>query len=94
MNLNEEQLDSITNAGRLLIPPSLVAISLEVDEMDFITEIRTPGTPVHKAYYSGYLEQLMETRVGIIKAARNGSNPALVEVLKLIQEVNLQLKYE
>lgn len=94
MNLNEEQLKSITNAGKLLIPPSLVAIDLEVDEMDFITDIRTPGTPAHKAYYSGYLEQLMETRVAIIKAARNGSNPALVEVLKFIQEVNLQLKYE
>ena len=94
MNLTEEQLESVRQSGELLIPPTLVAINLEVDEMDFLTDIRTPGTPIHLAYYTGYLNQLTETRVAIIKAARNGSNPAQMEVLKFIQEVNLQLKYE
>ena len=94
MNLTEEQLESVRQAGELLIPPTLVAINLEVDEMDFLVDIRTPGTPIHRAYYTGYLNQLTETRAAIIKAARNGSNPAQMEVLKFIQEVNLQLKYE
>lgn len=94
MNLTEEQLESVRQSGELLIPPTLVAINLEVDEMDFLVDIRTPGTPIHRAYYTGYLNQLTETRAAIIKAARNGSNPAQMEVLKFIQEVNLQLKYE
>ena len=94
MNLTEEQLESVRQAGEWLIPPTLVAINLEVDEMDFLVDIRTPGTPIHRAYYAGYLNQLTETRVAIIKAARNGSNPAQMEVLKFIQEVNQQLKYE
>lgn len=94
MNLTEEQLESVRQSGELLIPPTLVAINLEVDEMDFLVDIRTPGTPIHRAYYKGYLNQLTETRAAIIKAARNGSNPAQMEVLKFIQEVNLQLKYE
>ena len=58
MNLTEEQLESVRQAGELLIPPTLVAINLEVDEMDFLTDIRTPGTPIHRAYYTGYLNQL------------------------------------
>lgn len=94
MNLTEEQLESVRQSGELLIPPTLVAINLEVDEMDFLVDIRTPGTPIHRAYYTGYLNQLTETRAAIIKAARNGSNPAQMEVLKFIQELNLQLKYE
>lgn len=94
MNLTEEQLESVRQSGELLIPPTLVAINLEVDEMDFLVDIRTPGTPIHRAYYTGDLNQLTETRAAIIKAARNGSNPAQMEVLKFIQEVNLQLKYE
>ena len=35
MNLDEVQLETIRKAGTLLIPPSLVAINLEVDELDF-----------------------------------------------------------
>lgn len=94
MNLNEEQLEVVRKAGTLLLPPSLVAINLEVDELDFLNEVRTRQSPIHKAYYSGYLEQLSETRAAIIKSARNGSNPAQLEVLKFIQEITRQLKYE
>ena len=94
MNLDEVQLETICKAGTLLIPPSLVAINLEVDELDFMNEIRNRQSPVHKAYYSGYLEQLSETRAAIIKSARNGSNPAQLEVLKFIEEITRQLKYE
>ena len=53
MNLDEVQLETIRKAGTLLIPPSLVAINLEVDELDFMNEIRNRQSPVHKAYYSG-----------------------------------------
>lgn len=94
MNLNEEQLETIRKAGALLLPPSLVAINLEVDELDFLNEVRNRQSPIHKAYYSGYLEQLSETRAAIIKSARNGSNPAQLEVLKFIQEITRQLRYE
>lgn len=94
MNLSEVQLETIRKAGALLLPPSLVAINLEVDELDFLNEVRNRRSPIHKAYYSGYLEQLSETRAAIIKSARNGSNPAQLEVLKFIQEITRQLKYE
>ena len=94
MNLTEEQLESVRQAGVLLIPPTLVAINLEVDEMDFLVDIRTPGTPIHRAYYAGYLNQLTETRVAIIKSAQNGSNPAQQEMLKFIQNLERQIAYE
>lgn len=94
MNLTEEQLKEVRQAGLLLMPPSLVAINLEVDEDEFLMDIRSRHTPVHKAYYAGYLEQIAATRAAIIKSARNGSNPAQLEVLKFIQDVERRLNYE
>lgn len=94
MNLTQDQLSSIEEMAFRLIPPQLVALNIEVDELDFLYEIRVPGTMAHKAYYQGYLRQIMETREAIIKAAKNGSNPAQAELLKFMNEVNLHLKYE
>ena len=94
MNLTQEQLSSIEEMAYRLVPPQLVALNIEVDELDFLHEIRVPGTTAHKTYYQGYLRQIVETREAIIKAAKNGSNPAQAELLKFMNEVNLHLKYE
>lgn len=94
MNLTREQLDGVENMAYRLIPPYLIALNIEVDEMDFVHEVRVPGSEAHKAYYKGYLRQMLETREAIIKAAHNGSNPAQMELLNFMKEVNLHLKYE
>lgn len=94
MNLSEEQLECVQNMGYLLIPPKLCALNLEVDELDFLSEIRTPGSPIHKAYHLGYVRQLVDCRLAILKAARNGSNPAQAELLKYFEEAERHLKYE
>ncbi len=87
MNLNKEQLEQLEQMGYTLIPPQLAAINLEVNELEFLTELKTAGSGVRQAYYSGYLRQLVETRQAIVKAAHNGSNPAQVELLKLINRM-------
>lgn len=94
MNLTQQQLSSIEEMAYRLVPPQLVALNIEVDELDFLHHVRIPGTMSHKAYYQGYLRQIVETRESIIKAAKNGSNPAQAELLKFMNEVNLHLKYE
>lgn len=87
MNLTKEQREQLEKMGYTLIPPQLAAINLEVDELEFLTELKTVGSDVRQAYYSGYLHQLVETRQAIVKAAHNGSNPAQVELLKLINRM-------
>lgn len=93
MHITSEQLNAIEEYAYRLFPPSIIAISLEVDESDLLEEIRSTGTPVHVAYYKGYIRQLDETRTDTIKAARNGSNPAQIELLKFIRETQNELKY-
>ena len=92
--MTEEQHKSIEDCAYRLISPSLIAINIEVDEIDFLTQLRTPGTQVHESFYRGYMKQLIETREAIIKTAQNGSNPAQMELLKFFREINNQLMYE
>ena len=87
MNLTKEQREQLDQMGYTLIPPQLAAINLEMDELEFLTELKTVGSEVRLAYYCGYLRQLVETRQAIVKAAHNGSNPAQVELLKLINKM-------
>ncbi|MBR4533093.1 MAG: hypothetical protein IKO85_00895 [Bacteroidaceae bacterium] len=87
MNLNKEQREQLEQMGYMLIPPQLAAINLEMDELEFLTELKTVGSEVQKAYYSGYIRELVETRQAIVKAAHNGSNPAQVELLRLINRM-------
>ena len=67
MNLTTEQLKSIEDLAYRLIVPELVAINIGVDEIDFLHEVRIPGTDARNAYYKGYLKQMIETREAIIK---------------------------
>ncbi len=93
MNLNTEQREQLEQMGYALITPELAATNLEVDELEFMTELRTVGSEVRRAYYRGYIRQLTETRQAIIKAAHNGSNPAQLELLKLINRLQNSLNH-
>lgn len=86
MNLTKEQLDMVKKLAERTLPAVLIASALEVDEVDFVDEICTPGTPARKAYFSGMMQQIIETREAVIKSARNGSNPALNELLSFIRK--------
>lgn len=94
MNLNEDQLKAIEDLAYRLVTLSLIAINIGVDELDFIQEVRTPGTRARAAFYRGYLRQLIEVRNALIKSAKNGSNPAQMELLNFIKDVNNSLQYE
>lgn len=91
MNLNTEQLEQLEQMGYALITPETAAINLEVDEVELREDIRKVGSPARRAYYRGYLRQLMETRNAIIKPAHNGSNPAQLELMKMIRTMKMAL---
>lgn len=86
MNLTKEQIDRVKNLAYRTMTTRVIANALEVDEVDFVDEVCTPGTPARKAYLSGMMQQMLETREDIIKAARNGSNPAQSELLRFLEK--------
>lgn len=94
INITKDQSDAITEMAYNLIAPFMCAINIEVAEQDFIEDLRTPGAPIRNAYYIGYIRQLTELRISLIKSAHNGSNPAITELLKIIQSVQNHLSYE
>ena len=94
MNLTKEQLETVEELAYRLITPDLVAINLEVDEIDFLQELRTPGTSVRNAYYKGYIRQVIELSESLIKSAKNGSNPAQIELIRFLKTAKLSIEYE
>lgn len=89
----KEHLDMIEDMAYRLFPPHLIAINLEMDEQEFKTLIRTPNTAARNAFFRGYIRQQQELRESIIRSARNGSNPAQIELLKLMKEFNRHMIY-
>lgn len=93
MHFTEEQLNAIEEFAYRLYQPSYIAIALEVDPDDFKEDITVRTTDAAKAYYKGFLRQLDEVHTDTIKAARNGSNPAQIELMRYIQSVQREVNY-
>lgn len=86
MNFTQEQLDVLAEYAYNLISLHIIAIMMEVDEMDLRVAIERPDTAEHRAYYKGYGKMLLETHKQIIRSAQNGSNPAQQQLLQFIRE--------
>lgn len=75
-----------------LIPLPLIAINLEM-ELHELKDMLNESSPARTAYYRGYIRQKMEVQRSIIQAAQNGSNPALEQLLRMLNDISNQLKY-
>jgi hypothetical protein len=93
MFLTEEQSNAIEEFAYQLLPPGSIAIALECDPDDFLDEINRRGSDAHKAYWRGYLRQMGEIHADMIKAAKNGSNPAQMELVKYINSIKREVKH-
>lgn len=85
--MNEEQLNTIEQMAYLGFEPKLIAINIDISEMDMLLAIRERGNAIHKAYYKGLIKLQMELRNNIIKSAINGSNPAIEQLSKILQQL-------
>lgn len=91
-NLTEEQSKALEDMAYCLIPLSLIAINLEM-ELHELKDMLNEPSAARAAYYRGYIRQKMEVQRSIIKAAQNGSNPALEQLLRMLNDISNQLKY-
>lgn len=85
MNLTEEQLEELQNLAALFFSVEDILIALELPlhlEAVFSDIILLEKTnPIYEAYHRGRLQSEIELRNTIKRAALNGSNPAITEML-------------
>lgn len=93
MNLTEEQSKAVEEMAYLLIPIDLIALNLGLDDIAFMSELRNLESPICKAYYKGILRQKMELHANIVQAAKNGSNPAQEQIIKMLDRITGQIRY-
>ena len=92
--MNEEQLETIEEMAYRLFSPTEIALALEISDIDaFVDDLKCNSTEIHKAFYKGYFSQLGELRNDTIKAARNGSNPAQLELIKCLNNIQRELNH-
>ena len=83
ISLTKEQSEALEDMAYCLIPLPLIAINLEIEEFE-LKELLEQPSPVR---------QKMEVQRSIIQAAQNGSNPAIEQLIKMLNDISNQLKY-
>lgn len=91
MTLTPEQLDAVEKYASNLLPPNSVAAIIEVDEDEFLLELKDKQSAVYKKYFRGFYTTTSELRETIIGQAKAGSSPAQTQSLKFLDEVLIEL---
>lgn len=80
MQLTDEQIDNIRNMSAALLPPSEIAILLDIpaDQRDCFCDIckNHRQTSIYNAYHQGRLQTKYELRQTVIRLAKAGSPAA------------------
>ena len=77
MIYSAEQLTTIEQMAALYITPTEIAITLDVPEEEFKSDIAMAESPARKAYIKGKLSQKIAIRKQMAMLARVGSPSAL-----------------
>ncbi|MDE6022952.1 MAG: hypothetical protein K2G13_05550 [Muribaculaceae bacterium] len=80
MKYSPEQLQAIEQLAAICTKPTEIAISIEVPEEQFKSDISIAGNPARNAYIKGKLSTKTEIRKQMVMLARVGS-PAAVDML-------------
>lgn len=80
MKYTQEQLTAIEQLATICTRPTEIAITLDIPEEKFKTDISIADHPARRAYLKGKLSTKTEIRKQMVVLARVGS-PAAVEML-------------
>lgn len=84
MVLSDEQLSEIYEFAYRLFEPKEIALAMGIDVEEFCLECQIQSTSASKTYYKGRIQQMAEIREQMIRAAKNGSNPAQEQLLDML----------
>lgn len=80
MKYSPQQLQAIEQLATICTPPTEIAISLELPEEQFRSDIAIADHPARRAYLKGKLATKTEIRKQMVMLARVGS-PAAIEMM-------------
>ncbi len=87
--MTEEQLKSLEEFASLMFTLEEIALILEVDFQELSEGVRDPDSDQFKAFQKGRLEREAQLRTSIFTLAANGSSPAQMSALKLIEHAKM-----
>lgn len=90
MKLSKEDLQSIEDFAGMLISIHDIAVILEKDVDDFISEYKDSDSSLYKAYMKGFLLTKASLNKSIIELASRNSSPAQTEALRMIKQITYQ----
>lgn len=89
MEFNEETLSEVENLASLFFTQKEICIITELDYNKVAILFNDHDSPLHKHYMKGFLQSEMQVRTSLIDLAKNGSNPAQEQILKIIEKSKL-----
>ena len=86
MKLDEQQIDDLTENGRLQFTPRECAIIMGLPQHaeEFIGAAEDLDTPIGAAYQRGRLLAIAEVRRKVLEMAKQGSSPAQATFLQTV----------
>lgn len=84
MEWTDEQLLELKKFGAAFFSVKKTAICMQLHEKDLADELRNDKSEGYAAYYSGFYESEAKVNKAIIDLAINGSSPAQMQAIKLM----------
>ncbi|KKU30817.1 MAG: hypothetical protein UX45_C0034G0010 [Candidatus Uhrbacteria bacterium GW2011_GWF2_46_218] len=89
MNLTEVQLKEIESLSGIFLEPEEIAILLDLDEAEFMNDIRKKKGNIWNAYFRGKTESKKDIHTNIVKMAKHGSPQAEEMAKQMITQQTL-----
>ena len=87
--LNKEQLEQLEELGAAFTSIEDAAVILQVNYVNLGTRIACKESEEHQHYHRGRLKSEFETRQSIVNQAKQGSSPAQVLAMRLINDLKM-----
>jgi hypothetical protein len=85
-DITKEDLALVEDLASMFFTPREIAVMIEVNPNDAVTECSSEGNEFYNAFQKGRLQSEMELRKSIIKLAKSGSSPAQTMSLDLLNK--------
>lgn len=88
-NLSPDLLKDLEEFASLMFSVEEISLILETDIAELQEAVRDPRSEAYRAFRKGRLQREAEVRTSIFTLAKNGSSPAQLSALKLIENAKM-----
>jgi hypothetical protein len=89
MTNTPENLKMLEECGKSMMTIKEAAMILQVEYEQLKGAVKNKKTPESQAYHRGMLLTKMNIQKSILKMAERGSNPAQIQALKMMQDLEI-----